>query len=181
MTLALNRNKTRRAQREGRFLERGQKQTTEGNHDENGSCVSPRGSQFALSAKHDLQRPISTTQQRHGADSFFDPGHTMIGLLDMGRRDPDMIRAMTTEPNVFKPANLTERTYPPNEGIDKSYTYATVPRIMNHHIVLDNLPHPARSSITALRTFLDAGSVRDRPAKPWPEILLTHFSFPLKR
>ena len=64
-----------------------------------------------------------------------------------------MIRAMMIEPNASKPTDLPGHTYPPNEGVDKNNTYPTVPRIMNHHMVLDTLPHPPRSSITALRTF----------------------------
>ena len=64
-----------------------------------------------------------------------------------------MIRAMMIEPNASKLTNLPEHTYSSNEGIDKNNTYAAVPRIMNHHMVLDTLLYPPRSSITALRTF----------------------------
>ena len=51
------------------------------------------------------------------------------------------------------PKRLPRSTYPPNEGIDKNNTYATVPRIMDHQMILDTLPHPTHSSITTLRTF----------------------------
>ena len=61
--------------------------------------------------------------------------------------------SLTMGPNPSMPKLLPRSTYPPNEGIDKNSTYATVPRIMNHYMVLDTLPHPPRSSITALRTF----------------------------
>jgi hypothetical protein len=60
---------------------------------------------------------------------------------------------MMIEPNASMPKRLPLSTYASQEGIDKIITYATVPRIMNHHMVLDTLPHPPRSSITALRTF----------------------------
>ena len=60
---------------------------------------------------------------------------------------------MMIEPNASKLTNLPEHTYSSNEGIDKNNTYAAVPRIMNHHMVLDTLLYPPRSSITALRTF----------------------------
>lgn len=56
-------------------------------------------------------------------------------------------------PNVSKPANLTGCTYPPNEGIDENNTYATVPRKMDHQMILDTLPHPMQSPIRALQTF----------------------------
>ena len=51
------------------------------------------------------------------------------------------------------PKRLPLSTYASKDGIDKNNTYATVPRIMNHHMVLDTLPHPPRSPITALRAF----------------------------
>lgn len=93
-----------------------------------------------------------------------------------------MIIDMMIEPNASIPKRLPLSTYPSNEGMDKNNTYATVPRIMNHHIdiVLDTLPHPTRSSITTVRAFLGADTSQGRPTKSWSEILLIHFPLVLE-
>jgi len=55
--------------------------------------------------------------------------------------------------NTSKLTNLPECTYPPKDGVDKSHTYATVPRIMEYEIVPDTFSSPTRSLITTFRTL----------------------------
>ena len=89
-----------------------------------------------------------------------------------------MIRAMMIEPNASKPTSLSEHTYAPNEGIDKNNTYATVPRIVNHHMVLDTLLYPPRSSITALRTFFGIAILAGSCASPITSLMFAAELFP---
>ena len=41
----------------------------------------------------------------------------------------------------------------PNASMVKNITHDILPRIMDQYMILDTPPHPARSSIAALRTF----------------------------
>jgi hypothetical protein len=41
----------------------------------------------------------------------------------------------------------------PKDSAIKNTTYDIVPRVMDRQMILDTLPHPTRSSITALRAF----------------------------
>lgn len=99
---------------------------------------------------------LNTTQQKQGIEticSFLGSGHT---ILRLGRRRiaPDIVTTRTRGPKASKPTNLPEYTYPPNEGIGKNNTYATIPRIMKYEMIPDTLPHPTRSLITTFRPFL---------------------------
>jgi hypothetical protein len=89
-----------------------------------------------------------------------------------------MIKAMTIEPNASKPTNLSTCTYASNEGIDKNNTYATVPRIMNHHMVLDTLLYPPRSSITALQTSFRIAIFTGSCILPIPSFVFSAELFP---
>lgn len=124
---------------------------------------------------------FSTTHQTQGkgaVGSCLEPGYTMMWLLGARRIAPDIVTTCTIEPNASKPTNLPLFTYPSNEGIDKNNTYATVPHIMNHHMVLDTLPHPARSSITALRTFFGIAILVGSCISPITSLVLAAELFP---
>ena len=89
-----------------------------------------------------------------------------------------MIRVMMIEPNASMPKRLPLSTYASNEGIDKNNTYATVPRIMDQNMILDALPHPPRSSITALRTFFGLAILAGSCISPIPSFVFAAELFP---
>ena len=76
------------------------------------------------------------------------------------------------------PKLLPLSTYASKEGIDKNNTYATVPCIMNHYMVLDTLPNPTRSSITALRTFFGIAILAGSCTSPITSLVFAAELFP---
>ncbi len=73
---------------------------------------------------------------------------------------------MVIEPNASKPTDLPGHTYP------------TVPRIMNHHMALDTLLYPTRSSITALRTFFGIAILAGSCTSPVTSLVFAAELFP---
>jgi len=129
----LDRNKTRWAQREGRFLERGQEQTTEGNLTRMVHAF-PREAHNLLSVRnmhHSDQ--LSTTQQTRGIETISSGlglGHTIMWLLGTSTISYYQEMAATERPTLLGPYDSAERLY-----------------------LKKILPHPTQSPITALRTL----------------------------
>jgi hypothetical protein len=94
---------------------------------------------------------ILPSNRRNGIETecaSLEPGHTndvaprhehhLLLPRNRRRRVPDSVRTFMIEPNA---------------SMVKNITHDILPRIMDHYMILGTLPHPARSSIAALRTF----------------------------
>jgi hypothetical protein len=128
-----SKNQARQAQRDGRFLERGQKQTTDGNLTIMVHAFSREAHNLLSVRNMHYSNQISTTQQTQDTETgyaWLEPGHTMMWLL--GASTISYYQEMAAE-----------------EPMTWSGPHESAERLSFNTF----LPHPLRSSITALRSF----------------------------